>query len=165
MNSLYDISKELVDLLIEKDLKITSMESCTGGYFLSAITDIENSSKVTDGGIITYSNRDKIKYGVSEKAIQEFGVYSKETSIEMAKRARENGFDKEKLIGVGITGSLTRIDENNVDSQMGKVCYSIAYPSGNITTNEMTLDTNMQRQIMKEFVTKIIMSEVKNSIM
>ena len=75
------IFKELIDKLIEKNLKITSMESCTGGYFLSCVTNIENSSKVTEGGYITYSNDSKIRNGVSKEIIEEYGVYSKETAI------------------------------------------------------------------------------------
>ena len=75
------VFEKLVNKLIEKKLKITSMESCTGGCFLSSITDIENSSKVTDGGIITYSNEMKNKYGVSKTCINTYGVYSTETAI------------------------------------------------------------------------------------
>ena len=60
MDKTYNISKKTVQALTEKNLRITSMESCTGGFFLSCITDIEHSSKVSDGGIITYSNEAKI---------------------------------------------------------------------------------------------------------
>ncbi len=100
INNMHNISLKLVNLLIEKEMKITSMESCTGGFFISCITDIENASKITDGGVVTYSNRSKVKNGVNVKVLEKFGVYSEETAIDMARACKENSFDKEKLISV-----------------------------------------------------------------
>ena len=49
-----DISKILVDTLIEKGLKISSAESCTGGLVSKKITDISGSSAVFFCCIFSY---------------------------------------------------------------------------------------------------------------
>ena len=76
--------KEIVELLIKLNKKIATMESCTGGFFASSITDIEGSSSILNFSAITYSNEYKIKLGVNEKTIEEYSVYSMNV-------VRENG--------------------------------------------------------------------------
>ena len=164
MNETNNISKKLVETLIEKDIYITAMESCTGGYFLSCITDIDNSSKVTEGGVITYSNDSKIQNGVSKKVIEQFGVYSIETAVEMARACKKLIQNHVNVIGVGITGSLTIVDEKNSNSSVGKVYYSIDYSNEKNIVNQMTLDTNMDRHKMKEFVVKVITNDILKNI-
>ena len=53
--------KTLIKLLIKKRLKISFAESCTGGLLASAITSISGASKVFNLGLVTYSNKAKIK--------------------------------------------------------------------------------------------------------
>ena len=116
--------KELVHILKEKGLTITTMESCTGGALISAITDIEGASSITEGGYVTYSNDAKIQAGVSENIINTFGVYSKETAVEMAKVCKTL---RKADIGIGVTGSLNNIDLSNKDSVPCRVFYAICY--------------------------------------
>ena len=53
--------EKLVKKLIQKKLKISFAESCTGGMLASSITSISGASKVFNIGLITYSNLAKIK--------------------------------------------------------------------------------------------------------
>ena len=53
--------KSLVKTLIKKKLKISFVESCTGGLLASSITSISGASKIFDIGLVTYSNQAKIK--------------------------------------------------------------------------------------------------------
>lgn len=115
---------KLTSLLIEKNISITTMESCTSGLIASFITDIDNSSKVFKGSAVTYCNEAKITQGVSADIIEKYGVYSKETAIEMAKIAKNN-FNTD--IGIGVTGSLGIVDPNNKDSKSGEVYFTIDY--------------------------------------
>ena len=115
---------KLTSLLIEKNISITTMESCTSGLIASFITDIDNSSKIYKGSAITYCNEAKIAQGVNSEIIQKFGVYSNETSIEMARIAKNN-FNTN--IGIGVTGSLGIVDPNNKDSKPGEVYFTIDY--------------------------------------
>ena len=56
-----DIAKEVLRLLAEKNLKITTAESCTGGLIAKLITDVPGSSAFFDMGFVTYSNEAKAK--------------------------------------------------------------------------------------------------------
>ena len=71
--------KSLVEKLTKKKLKISFAESCTGGMLASSITSISGASKVFDMGLITYSNRSKIKIlKVNENIIKNNGAVSAE---------------------------------------------------------------------------------------
>ena len=71
--------KNLVKKLIQKKLKISFVESCTGGMLASSITSISGASKVFNLGLITYSNQAKIKIlKVKKSIIQKYGAVSAE---------------------------------------------------------------------------------------
>ena len=55
------LSQKLIKLLNKKKLKISFVESCTGGLLSSSITSISGSSKVFTLAFVTYSNQSKIK--------------------------------------------------------------------------------------------------------
>ena len=80
-----NLCEKIVKKLIEQDKTISFMESCTGGYLSSQITNVENSSRVLKLGLVTYSTEYKIKFNVPEEVINTYSVYSKETAQEMAR--------------------------------------------------------------------------------
>lgn len=96
--------------LTELGKTISTMESCTGGGVVNAITNVEGASEVLKYSAVTYSNEYKIKMGVSVEVIDKYSVYSIETADEMS-------FNISKFAdsdyGVGITGKLNRVDKNN----------------------------------------------------
>ena len=55
-----NLANKLVKKLIQKKLKISFAESCTGGMLSSTITSVSGSSKVFNLGLVTYSNKAKI---------------------------------------------------------------------------------------------------------
>ena len=55
------LSQKLVKLLHKKKLKVSFAESCTGGLLSSSITSTSGSSKIFTLGLVTYSNKAKIK--------------------------------------------------------------------------------------------------------
>ena len=81
--------EEIIRLLKEKGLYISTMESCTGGGLVNALTNIEGSSEVLKYSAVTYSNEFKIKMGVSSEVIDKYSVYSIETANEMALKISE----------------------------------------------------------------------------
>ena len=115
---------KLTSNLIEKEFTISTMESCTSGLIASLLTDIDGASKAVKGGFVTYSNETKIVCGVPAGVIEEYGVYSKETAKEMAKRCRAAYSSN---IGVGVTGLLGTSDPNNKGSLPGEVYFAIDY--------------------------------------
>jgi nicotinamide-nucleotide amidase len=69
----------LVKKLIKKKLKISFVESCTGGMLSSSITSISGSSKIFTLGLITYSDQSKIKIlKVDKNIIKKHGAVSPE---------------------------------------------------------------------------------------
>ena len=114
--------RDVVNLLIEKKMTIATMESCTGGFVASSITDIDGSSSVLKFSAVTYSNEYKIKMGVSKEVIDKYSVYSINVAREMAKNI--SAFASSD-IGVGITGKINRVDENNLFSDDNKIYYAI----------------------------------------
>ena len=76
--------KLLIKLLIRKKIKISVVESCTGGLLASAITSISGASKIFNLGLITYSNQAKIKIlRVNKNIIKRFGAVSYECCYAM----------------------------------------------------------------------------------
>lgn len=114
--------RDVVNLLIEKKMTIATMESCTGGFVASSITDIDGSSSVLKFSAVTYSNEYKIKMGVSKEVIDKYSVYSMNVAREMAKNI--SNFANSD-IGVGITGKINRVDENNLFGDDNKIYYAI----------------------------------------
>ena len=53
------LSQKIINFLKLKKLKISTVESCTGGMLSSAITSVSGSSKVFTFGLVTYSNQSK----------------------------------------------------------------------------------------------------------
>lgn len=114
--------RDVVNLLIEKKMTIATMESCTGGFVASSITDIDGSSSVLKFSAVTYSNEYKIKMGVSKEVIDKYSVYSMNVAREMAKNI---SVFANSDIGVGITGKINRVDENNLFGDDNKIYYAI----------------------------------------
>lgn len=113
--------KDVVNLLIEKKMTIATMESCTGGFVASSITDIDGSSNVLKFSAVTYSNEYKIKMGVSKEVIDKYSVYSMNVAREMAKNISDFANSD---IGIGITGKINRADENNLFGDDNKIYYA-----------------------------------------
>ena len=114
--------RDVVNLLIENKMTIATMESCTGGFVASSITDIDGSSSVLKFSAVTYSNEYKIKMGVSKEVIDKYSVYSINVAREMAKNVSDFANSD---IGVGITGKINRVDENNLFGDDNKIYYAI----------------------------------------
>lgn len=141
----------LTNTLIDRGITITLMESCTSGLISSFITDVDNSSKVFKGSFITYSNKTKIENGVNKEIINNYGVYSIETSKEMA-RACKNRYNTN--IGVGITGSLGIIDPNNLDSEKGQVYFTIDYLKPN--SYSITIEKQESKFLNKVYAANVV---------
>ncbi len=76
---------ELVDLLKQHELTISTCESITGGMIASMIVEVPGASKVFKGGLVVYTNQAKHNLAnVSEKTLSEYGAISKQCVIEMA---------------------------------------------------------------------------------
>ena len=143
--------KEVVEKLIIKNKTISTMESCTCGALVNEITNIEGSSKVISYSAITYSNEFKIKMGVNEETILKYSVYSMEVADLMSKKISEFANSN---YGVGITGKLNRIDENNPYGDNSIVFISIYDKDNNKFYNKTVQVEKKTRKECKEQIVK-----------
>ena len=152
--------KEVVELLTQKKETIATMESCTGGYIVNEITNIEGASNVLNFSAVTYSNEYKIKMGVPEKTIAKYSVYSIETAIEMAKAISKYA---NSTYGIGITGQLGKKDQNNKSSDDSTI-YICIYNSKNDKKQTITLQAEETRIKSKQKICYIIQKILKEFI-
>ena len=90
--------KNIFQICLQKNLLITTIESCTGGLVSSEITNIPGSSKVFETGLVTYSNESKVRLlGISEKIIKKYGAVSREVISEMAINPIKNNKQKNQI--------------------------------------------------------------------
>ena len=76
--------KSLLKKLIKKKIKISVAESCTGGLLSSNITSQNGASTIFDLGLVTYSNKAKIKIlKVNKNIIKKHGAVSHECCLAM----------------------------------------------------------------------------------
>lgn len=145
---------KIVKMLKEKNKYVSTMESCTGGGLVNAITNIPGASEILKFSAVTYSKEFKIKMGVPKETIDTYSVYSMETAIDMSKKISE--FTNSNY-GIGITGKLNRADINNLAGDDNMVYFSIYNKDTNTNYNDSIRVSKSSREENKdEVITKIV---------
>ena len=147
-----NLANKLVKELIQKKLKISFAESCTGGMLSSTITSVSGSSKVFDLGLITYSNKAKIDIlKVSKKIINRYGSVSNECCLSMVKNLS-------KISKANISVSITGIAGPNGGTKLKPVgLVYIGIKKGNKIIVQKILFKNKNRiSIQKATTTKVL---------
>ena len=96
------LSQKIVKLLKRKRLKLSVVESCTGGMLSSTLTSVSGSSKIFTLGLVTYSNQSKNHVlKVPKQIIRKHGAVSMQCCLSMI-----NNLSKisKSNIAVSITG-------------------------------------------------------------
>lgn len=139
----------IINYLNENQKTISTMESATGGFLASSITNISGSSLVFKFGAVTYSNEFKIKMGVSEEIIDEYSVYSLETARDMSLKISE--FTNSDY-GVGVTGKINSPDPNNDYGDDSTIYLSIYDQLNNKYYTKIILAKNQSREENKKLI-------------
>ena len=140
---------EVVETLTKNKETIATMESCSGGAIVNAITNIPGASEVLKYSAVTYANEFKIKMGVNKETIDKYSVYSMEVAKEMSKNI---SLFANSTYGIGITGKINRADPYNNSGEDNKIFISI-YNSKNDTYNTFNLIAkDMDRIGNKEYI-------------
>ncbi len=99
------ISQKIVKILKKKKIKISFVESCTGGLLSSFITSVSGSSKIFSLGLVTYSNQAKINVlKVPKNIITKYGAVSSECCYSMVKNLDRISKSDINLSITGIAG-------------------------------------------------------------
>ena len=153
--------KEVVMLLIKKNKTISTMESCTGGAIVNAITNIEGSSEILKFSAVTYSNEFKIKMGVDKNIIDMYTVYSMNTADEMSKNIAN--FTNSNY-GIGITGQINKADPNNITNENDKIYISVYDKDNNKFYNKKVDAINATREENKKMIVDNVIEILKSII-
>ena len=135
-----NLANKLVKKLLQKKLRISFAESCTGGMLSSTITSVSGSSKVFNLGLVAYSNKVKIDIlKVPKKVIIKYGAVSKECCLSMVKNLS-------KISKANISVSITGIAGPNGGTKFKPVgLVYIGIKIGNKTTVKENLFKNKNR--------------------
>jgi nicotinamide-nucleotide amidase len=115
------------DLLRQRKLTISAAESCTGGLFMSRLTDVPGSSAWVLGGIVAYSDQTKTLFAdVDPALIKQHGAVSESVAVALAEgiRARTGS-----SLGVGITG-IAGPSGGTPNKPVGTVAIAVVGPDG-----------------------------------
>lgn len=83
---LHQLSLQLGQQLRQRNWRVATAESCTGGGVAAAITAIAGSSEWFEYGVVSYANSAKVKLlGVSEESLAREGAVSETVVLEMVR--------------------------------------------------------------------------------
>nr|WP_315103768.1 CinA family protein [uncultured Catonella sp.] len=117
------LEEKVVKKLLEKNLTITTAESCTGGLIAATIVNVSGASGCFNEGYITYANEAKIRLlGVSEGSIRSFGVVSDVVVAEMAEGVLNKAGADIAIAVSGIAGPLGGSHEKPVGTVYIGIC-------------------------------------------
>lgn len=116
------IEKILAELLMERNMTISTAESCTGGELAKMITSNSGSSKYFVGGIIAYATEKKIEIlKVKKETVDEFTVVSEQVASEMAEGCQKLFDTHISLSTTGVAGP----EKGEDGKEVGTVFYTI----------------------------------------
>lgn len=152
--------EELVNLLMEKKLVISTAESCTGGMVASNIINVAGASEVYSEGFITYANKAKMKYlGVKGSTLEKYGAVSRETVCEMAEGCAGNTGADVTIVTSGIAGPGGGTEEKPV----GLVYFACFYQGRTTVRREVFQGSRMEvRKAAAEYAIKFVLDIIKD---
>ncbi len=124
---------------------VATLESVSGGWIASQLTDVPGASAAFVGGAVSYQTRSKLIFQVTPYTLSQHGAVSAETAAEMARGIRETlGSDW----GVGTTGVAGPSPFEGHPPGLAYV--AVAGPGGMVRTK--TLNWPGEREQIKERV-------------
>lgn len=128
--ALTKIAQQVMSALSEKDERMATVESCTGGGIAKLITDFAGSSAVFECGFVTYSNESKqYMVGVNADTLDTHGAVSEQVAAEMAGGALGRANADITVSVTGVAGPNGGTDHKPV----GMVCFGWAYNTSLLT--------------------------------
>ncbi len=110
-----ELNEMVIDLLKEKEWKVSTVESCTGGLLASNFIDVPGASDVFEEGFITYSNKAKRnRVNVDVETLNKYGAVSLQTAEAMAVGLHEETGSDVCISVTGIAGPEGGTEEKPV---------------------------------------------------
>ena len=146
-------AEKVANKLLEKELKISTTESCTGGLLSSKLTDISGSSAFITLNLVTYANEAKQNMlGVKKETLNSYGAVSEECAFEMAKGLYKLTKSDICVSTTGIAGPTGGSKEKPVG-----LMYSTIYTKNKTHTYKIVVKSTLPRiQIKQKFVEEVL---------
>lgn len=127
----------IAEVLVSRQQRLATAESCTGGWIAKSLTDQSGSSAWFEYGYVCYGNNAKADMlGIEPAFINEFGAVSGEVAERMADGARHaSGAD----FAVAVTG-IAGPDGGTRDKPVGTVWFAWAGPDNLLLSHREQFD-------------------------
>ncbi|MFA4986978.1 MAG: CinA family nicotinamide mononucleotide deamidase-related protein [Candidatus Brocadiia bacterium] len=152
------LERQTGDEIRKRRLTVGCIESCTGGLIAKRLTDTPGSSEYFRGGMVTYSNEIKMKLGVLQSTLAQYGAVSAEAAVEMAQRGKS-------WLGVDICVSATGIagpDGGSEDKPVGTLFIAVCGPAG---TTSRRFAFSGDREALREYYSTAAINLVRLAVL
>lgn len=144
------LADAVAQLLFERNLTISTAESCTGGLIAKHLTDVSGSSAYFEQGFVTYANEAKRDLlGVDEELLKTHGAVSEQVARAMADGCRNRSSTDIAISCTGIAGPTGGTSEKPV----GLVYLGMATPD-ETTVKQLRLGENISRDQVRDRTAK-----------
>jgi len=134
--------ENIAELLIIRQLRLATAESCTGGLVSSMLTEVAGSSVWFECGFVTYSNSAKQSMlQVKEQTLQQYGAVSEQVVKEMASGAIRQSAAHISLSISGIAGP----GGGTAEKPVGTVCLGWAREGAYVIAETQHYDGNREQ--------------------
>ena len=128
------LAEQVGELFRVNGQKLTTAESCTGGWVAQCLTAIAGSSDWFERGFVTYSNDAKNEMlGVEAATLLAHGAVSEATAAAMAAGALRHSHADWALAITGVAGP----GGGSPDKPVGMVCFGWAAVDGRVDTQTL----------------------------
>jgi nicotinamide-nucleotide amidase len=104
-HALHELAREIAARLQASGERVTTAESCTGGWIAKVLTDVAGSSAWFGWGLVSYANEAKLGLlGVEAELLERHGAVSREVVAAMARGALRISGAEHAVAVSGIAG-------------------------------------------------------------
>lgn len=138
---LASLSERVGQLLLAREARVATAESCTGGWIAKCLTDVPGSSEWFEYGFVTYGdNAKESMLAVDPELIERHGAVSREVVQAMAVAAHAvSGAD----IAVAVSG-IAGPEGGTGDKPVGTVWLAWLGPRGRATSRQANFPGNRE---------------------
>jgi nicotinamide-nucleotide amidase len=155
-----DLAQIISKRLIESDKKVTMMESCTGGLVASELVKNSGVSSIFNGSIVSYADAVKMRLGVREDTLKEYGAVSVQCVYEMLDGALKVMASDMAIAISGVAGPTGGSEEKPV----GTIYVGAKSKKGDIIVEKLSLNGDriyIQKQAMFWAFKLLVLSDKK----
>ena len=122
--------RAMLDAACQKDIRIATAESCTGGLLSAMITDIDGVSHAFERGFVTYSETAKAEQlGIQRDMIEREGAVSESVARAMAEGALAHS---DAHVAIAITGFAGPAKGDAEEGLVHFACASDTHPTRHV---------------------------------